>query len=89
MAKILRELPQIVVEEIKIKDYEVVFLYEAITMQFFGIMVDWYFRKDLVTVVLNWYSADEVEVWFHEYDESKMELNQKLIDLILYNIEND
>ena len=88
MAKRLIELPQLVVEEIKIKDYEVVLLYEEKTMKFFWIIVNGEYNKEITDNILKNRNSNEMEIWLNDYNDSIKELNIKLVDYILNEIEN-
>lgn len=88
MAKRLIELPQLVVEEIKIKDYEVVLLYEEKTMKFFWIIVNGEYNKEITDNILKNRNSNEMEIWLNDYNDSIKELNIKLVDYILNEIDN-
>lgn len=91
MAKIIWEIPVIAFDEIEYKWYKIVLLYEANTMRFFSIMVDWESMDDIKKEILDKYCPDEVELYKKSFsnnwrDDLSEELNVILLDLIYKHI---
>ena len=64
-------------EEVRFKNYNLMFLYDK-DYNFFGLLVNWESRKDIVTEILNKYCDDEVLVYLESFDGISEELNLKL-----------